>query len=171
MKNTRVRQVVLDKWFPLSKGLFAHRHRYGSSRWQPCGLPAAPNVPLPSTCHCCACRARRRNSQYLPKSSPYAGPSAGAEVARFYGSGTSGALWRLRARHGFLPRGSRDASGGQKAGLPFRERRAGAHGRPCQTRTSDGGVCDLSPARDSLYGDFLLKQEAYREHPVLTWVA
>ena len=43
---------------------------------------AAPNVRLPCTCHFCACRARRGNSQCLAKSSPYAGPSAGTEVAR-----------------------------------------------------------------------------------------
>ena len=43
---------------------------------------AAPNVRLQRTCHFCACRARRRNSQCLTKSSPYAGPSAGTEVAR-----------------------------------------------------------------------------------------
>ena len=30
----------------------------------------------------CACRAGRGNSQRLAKSSPYAGPSAGTEVAR-----------------------------------------------------------------------------------------
>ena len=62
---------------------------------------AAPNVRLPWTCHChfCACRARRGNSQRLAKSSPYAGPSAGAESAR---------LWKwhgwclLEARYGGL---------------------------------------------------------------------
>ena len=37
---------------------------------------------LPCTCHFCACRARRENPQCLAKSSPYAGPSAGTEVAR-----------------------------------------------------------------------------------------
>ena len=42
---------------------------------------AAPNVLLPSACHFCACRARRGNS-HLAKSRPYAGLSAGAEVAR-----------------------------------------------------------------------------------------
>ena len=43
---------------------------------------AASIVRLPGTCHFCACRARRETSQCLAKSSPYAGPSAGAEVAR-----------------------------------------------------------------------------------------
>ena len=43
---------------------------------------AAPKVRLPCTCHFCACRARRENPQCLAKSSPYAGPSAGTEVAR-----------------------------------------------------------------------------------------
>ena len=42
---------------------------------------AAPNVPLPWKCHFCACKARGRNSPRLAKSSPYASPSAGAEVA------------------------------------------------------------------------------------------
>ena len=50
-------------------------------------------APLPQTCHFCACRAQRGNSQCLAKSSPYVGPSAGAEVARVYGSATLGALW------------------------------------------------------------------------------
>ena len=45
-------------------------------------IQAAPNVRLPRTCHFCACRARRGSSQCLAKSSPYAGPSAGTEVAR-----------------------------------------------------------------------------------------
>ena len=35
---------------------------------------AASNVQIPWTCHFCACRARRENSQRLAKSSPYAGP-------------------------------------------------------------------------------------------------
>ena len=50
-----------------------------------CKLPVRryhPNVRLPRTRHLCACRARRGNSQRLAKSSPYAGPSAGTEVAR-----------------------------------------------------------------------------------------
>ena len=33
------------------------------------------------TCHFCGCRVRRGDSQRLAKSSPYAGPSAGAEIA------------------------------------------------------------------------------------------
>ena len=43
---------------------------------------AAPNVRFRRTCHFCPCRTRRENSQRLAKSSPYAGPAAGAEVAR-----------------------------------------------------------------------------------------
>ena len=43
---------------------------------------AAPPVRFPRTCHFCTCRARRGNSQRLAKSSPHAGPFAGAEVAR-----------------------------------------------------------------------------------------
>ena len=43
---------------------------------------AAPNMLRSQTCHFCACRVRRGNSQRLAKSSPYAGFSAGAEVAR-----------------------------------------------------------------------------------------
>ena len=38
--------------------------------------------PAHETCHFCACRARRGTWQRLAKSSPYACPSAGAEVAR-----------------------------------------------------------------------------------------
>ena len=53
---------------------------------------AAPNVRPPRTCHFCACRTWRINSQLLAKSSPYAGPSAGGEVARVR-SGAFGALW------------------------------------------------------------------------------
>ena len=48
---------------------------------------AAPNVRLRRTCHFCAFRARRGNAQCLVKSSPYAGPSAGTEVARLVPSG------------------------------------------------------------------------------------
>ena len=43
-------------------------------------------------CHFRACRVRRGNSQRLAKSSPYAGPSAGAK-SQVYGSGTFGAFW------------------------------------------------------------------------------
>ena len=46
------------------------------------GPHTAPNVRLPRTCHFCACRARRGNSQRPAKSSPYAGASAGTEFAR-----------------------------------------------------------------------------------------
>ena len=51
---------------------------------EPGAFQAAPNVLTTSasiTCHVCACETRRGNSQRLAKSSPYAGPSAGAEVA------------------------------------------------------------------------------------------
>ena len=43
---------------------------------------AAPKVRLRWTCHFCAYRARRGNSQRLAKSIPYVGPSTGTEVAR-----------------------------------------------------------------------------------------
>ena len=55
------------------------------------------DVLLPQICHFCVCRARRGNPQLPAKSSPYAGPSAGTEVARFYGSGTFCAFWRTKA--------------------------------------------------------------------------
>ena len=45
-------------------------------------IQAAPNVLLLQTRHFRACRARRGSSRRLAKSSPYAGPSAGPEVAR-----------------------------------------------------------------------------------------
>ena len=50
------------------------------------GIPGELNhrhqsVLIPQTCHFCACRVRRGNSLCLAKSSRYAGPSAGAEVA------------------------------------------------------------------------------------------
>ena len=48
-----------------------------------CVHQAAPNMLLPRTRHFCTCRDRRGNSPCLAKSSPYAGPSAGAEVTRF----------------------------------------------------------------------------------------
>ena len=57
---------------------------------------AAPNVLLPQTCHFCACRARRGNSRSIAKSSPYAGPSAGAEVAHLW----KWHVWCLRAFEG-----------------------------------------------------------------------
>ena len=50
---------------------------------------------LPGTWHFSACKARRGNSQSLAKSSPYAGPSAGAEVARLR-------KWRVRRLLGSL---------------------------------------------------------------------
>ena len=70
-------------------------------------------VLLPQTCRFCAYTIRRENSQCLAKSSPYAGPSAGTEVARFCGSGTLGADWgdRRGAEASGSPRGTRPAPG------------------------------------------------------------
>ena len=57
---------------------------------------AAPNVRLRRTYHCCARGARRENPQCLAKSSPYAGPSAGTEVAKY----CEGSIWPIRVyRH------------------------------------------------------------------------
>ena len=65
---------------------------------------ATPDVRLPRTCHFWACRARRGNSQCLPKSRPYAGPSAGTEVARLVPSisGTASALHGTQVQAGPL---------------------------------------------------------------------
>ena len=74
---------------------------------------AAQNVRLPQTRHFCACRARRGNSQCLAKSSPYAGPSAGAEVPRF----TKWHVWCLLADRAPALFGRLQAGG--RCGPPF----------------------------------------------------
>ena len=61
--------------------------------------------------------------QCLAKSSPCAGPSAGAEVARFfYGSGTFGAFWSTRAGGR-----ARDPIAVQGGAGPFAARGVDAH--------------------------------------------
>ena len=77
--------MCMDMYVDMDKDMHVYRYawkRHASVGKEVRALSGGTNVRLPcATIHVCACRARRENSQYLAKSSPYEGHSAGTEVA------------------------------------------------------------------------------------------